>query len=72
MQPRPTMDLTLRELADEMQPPDLRPLLHPDHLGPPELAPRKRTQAPQTTGQPLQWPTIHPAQVDQFHPALTP
>jgi hypothetical protein len=38
MQTRPAMDLALRQLADEMQPPNLSPLLHPDHLGPPELA----------------------------------
>jgi hypothetical protein len=45
VQPRPTMDLAHRQPAHEVQPPDLRPLLHPDHLGPPGLALRKRTQA---------------------------
>jgi hypothetical protein len=45
MQPGAPVDLPLRQAAHEVQPPDLRPLLHSDHLGPPDLALRKRTQA---------------------------
>ena len=37
-----SMDLPDRQAAHEMQPPHLRPLLHSDHLRPPELALRKR------------------------------
>jgi hypothetical protein len=44
MQPRPPADLALRQALDEVQPTDLGPLLHPDHLGPPELALRRRAQ----------------------------
>src|SRR5205085_10096509 len=51
MQPRPATDLALRQTLDEVQPTDLGPLLHPDHLGPPELALRRRAQAPKATGQ---------------------
>src|SRR5215213_4753726 len=38
MQPGPAMDLADRQAAHEVQPPDLRPLLHSDHPVPPELA----------------------------------
>src|SRR4051794_3109370 len=68
MQPRPATDLALRQTLDEVQPTDLGPLLHPDHLGPPELAPRRRAQAPRATGRTLKWPTFHSTQVDQFSP----
>ena len=68
MQPRPPTNLALRQALDEVQPTDLCPLLHPDHLGPPELALRKRAQAPRATGQHDRWPTFHPAQVVQFSP----
>src|SRR5215207_5456390 len=68
VQPGPAMNLADRQAAHEVQPPHLRPLLHSDHLGPPELALRKRTQAPRTTGRssgPLcnrrRWPSFHPA-----------
>ena len=63
------MDLALREPPDEMYATDLRPLLHPDHPGPPELALRKQAQAPRPTPSPqggplfnrLRWPSFHPA-----------
>ena len=67
MQPGAPMDLPDRQAAHEMQPPHLRPLLHSDHLGPPELALRKRTQAPRTPGR-LRWSSFQPAQVVQFSP----
>ena len=68
MQARPPADLALRQALDEVQPTDLGPLLHPDHLGPPELALRRRAQAPRPPGQTLKWPTFHPAQVAQSSP----
>ena len=71
MQPGPAMDLALRQPAHEVQPPDLRPLLHPDHLGPPELALRKRAQAPQTTGRPSGGPHFNRRRWPSFHPAPT-
>jgi hypothetical protein len=72
MQPRPTPDLALREALDEVQPTDLGPLLHPDHLGPPELVLRTRAQAPKTTGRVLRWPTFNRRRWPSFHPAPTP
>src|SRR4051794_39930985 len=68
MQPRPPVDLADPQALDEVQPTDLGPLLHPDHLGPPELAPRKRAQAQRPLGRPPRWSTFHPAQVVQFSP----
>src|SRR5215207_9406434 len=68
MQPRPAMDLPLRQAAHEVQPPHLRPLLHSDHLGPPELALRKTSPGNpdhRTSSGPLfnrrRWPSFHPA-----------
>src|SRR5215211_4917276 len=68
MQPRPAMDLPLRQTAHEVQPPHLRPLLHSDHLGPPELALRKTCPGNpdhRTSSGPLfnrrRWPSFHPA-----------
>ena len=71
MQPGPPMDLPDRQAAHEMQPPHLRPLLHPDHLGPPELALRKRTQAPRTPGQHSGGPVFNRRRWSSFHPAPT-
>src|SRR3954469_9637172 len=66
MQPRPPANLALQQTLDEVQPTDLGPLLHPDHLGPPELVcahgPRLRRPPDNTPD----WPTFHPAQVAQF------
>ena len=68
MQARPPTNLALRQTLDEVQPTDLGPLLHPDHLDPPELALRKRAQTPRATGRTLKWPTFHPPQLAQFSP----
>ena len=68
MQPSAPVDLPLRQAAHEVQPPHLRPLLHSDHLSPPELALRTRAQATRATGHALRWPTFQPAQVAQFSP----
>ena len=72
MQPGPPMDLPHRQAAHEVQPPDLRPLLHPDHLGPPELALRKRAQDPQATGHRSGGPLFNRRRWPSFHPAPTP
>src|SRR4051812_12739133 len=69
MQPRPPVDLADPQPLDEVQPTDLGPLLHPDHPGPPELAPRKRAQARRPLGHSPRWSTFQPAQVVQFSPA---
>src|SRR5215208_6219415 len=68
---RPAMDLPDRQAAHEMQPPHLRPLLHSDHLGPPKLALRKRTQAPRTPGR-SGGPVFNRRRWSSFHPAPTP
>jgi hypothetical protein len=67
MQPGATMDLALRQPAHEEQPPHLRPLLHPDHLGPPELALRS-TSSGNPGHRTLKWPDFHPAQAAQPSP----
>src|SRR5215208_1715854 len=70
VQARPAMDLPDRQAAHEMQPPHLRPLLHSDHLGPPKLALRKRTQAPRTPGR-SGGPVFNRRRWSSFHPAPT-
>ena len=70
MQPGPAMNLPDRQAAHEVQPPDLRPLLHSDHPGPPELALRKRTQAPRTPGR-SGGPVFNRRRWSSFHPAPT-
>jgi hypothetical protein len=65
MQPCPPADLALRQTLDEVQSTDLGPLLHPDHLRPPELALRRRAQAPKPPDDTPEWPTFQPAHVDQ-------
>src|SRR5215213_1463607 len=70
VQARPAMDLPDRQAAHEMQPPHLRPLLHSDYLGPPELALRKRTQAPRTPGR-SGGPVFNRRRWSSFHPAPT-
>jgi len=71
MQPGPTVDLPHRQATHEVQPPDLRPLLHSDHLGPPRA--RSAQTSPGSAGHrtTLTWPKFQPAQVAQFHPAPT-
>jgi hypothetical protein len=69
MQRGPQASLALRQALDEVQPTGLGPLLRPDHLGPPELALRRRAQARAATRTNLEWPSLTRCRWPSDHPA---
>ena len=63
MHPRPPPNLALRKTLDEVQPTDLGPLLHSDHLALPSSLCADEPRLCEPPDETPEWPTFHPAQV---------
>jgi hypothetical protein len=68
MQASQPMDRPLRAPLDEVQPPDLSPLLHADHplLLAQSLDQTRVRDQPDNLRLNAKWPTIQPAQMDRY------